>query len=143
MANLSVNLAAYLDGVSRRRWQYGTLDCCTFMADWLMACGCADPMRGRRGTYATYREYRTAIRSEGGLVRSCARRFAAIGLQEVDTARPGDVALVLAPSQIGRRVVMVATGGICVSPDMRVIVATDVSLVGAKLDTIKVWSIRG
>lgn len=91
------DLADYLDDVASRRWEPGALDCCTFMADWLVRLGLPDPMADRRGTYATEREYRKALRGEGGLVKSCASRFATIGLRKAREAKPGDVALVWTP----------------------------------------------
>lgn len=135
-------LADYLEAVSRRRWQYGSLDCCTFMADWLVANGLPDPMADRRGTYSTQREYRSAIRSEGGIVASCVNRFAAVDLKETGAPKAGDVALVLAPARMGRRIVMVPTGSICTSPTMRAVVAPDVRLAGAALPTIRAWGFQ-
>lgn len=139
-----IKLAQYLDEVTTGRgWQYGSLDCCTFMADWLVVLGFEDPMADRRGAYSDRSGYRRLMRSEGGIVTSCARRFAAVGLCETALAAPGDVALVRAPARFGRRIVMVATGAICTSPVMRALVTPDLGLVGARLETIKVWSIHG
>ncbi|WP_244430943.1 DUF6950 family protein [Bradyrhizobium liaoningense] len=138
-----MTLADYLDAATKRSWHYGTLDCCTFMADWLVALGFQDPMADRRGQYSTRDEYRDLMRSEGGIVASCSRRFGSIGLRETVSPAAGDVALVLAPAPLGRRVVLVATGSICTGPVMRALVTSDVGLVGAKLETIKVWSIHG
>lgn len=138
-----MTLAAYLEKVTLRHWQYGSLDCCTFMADWLVESGLPDPMADRRGTYSTRREYRSAIRSEGGILASCSKRFAAVGLKEASAPEAGDVALVLAPARMGRRIVMIPTGSICTSPTMRAVVAPDVRLAGAALTTIKAWAIHG
>ncbi|WP_247366847.1 hypothetical protein [Bradyrhizobium sp. 18] len=113
------------------------------MADWLVSNGLHDPMADRRGTYSTRREYRNAIRSEGGILASCVRRFAAVGLKESDEPKAGDVALVLAPARMGRRIVMIPTGSICTSPTMRAVVAPDVGLAGAPLTTIRAWAIHG
>lgn len=136
-------LSWYLEEVTKRRWQYGSLDCCTFMADWLVENGLPDPMADRRETYSSQREYRNAIRSEGGIVASCSKRFSAIGLKEAVTPKAGDVALVLAPARMGRRIVMIPTGSICISNAMRTVVAPDVGLAGAVLTTIKAWAIHG
>lgn len=136
-------LASYLEAVSARRWEYGALDCCTFMADWLVMNGRPDPMADRRGAYSTRSEYRRLMRGEGGILASCCSRFGAVGLKETRSPQPGDVALVLAPTRIGRRVLMVPTGSICLSPLMRVVVAPDVALAGAVLPTIKAWSVNG
>lgn len=135
-----MTLSLYLESVATRRWQYGALDCCTFMADWLVTAGMPDPMVDRRGQYANRVEYRRLMRSEGGVVASCTRRFAAIGLRETLNPKSGDVALVLAPAKFGRRIVMIPTGSICTSSTMRAVVAPDVGVVGATLKTIKAWS---
>ncbi|MBN8987412.1 MAG: hypothetical protein J0H42_04150 [Rhizobiales bacterium] len=113
------------------------------MADWLIANGLPDPMADRRGAYSTRREYRSLIRSEGGIITSCARRFKAVGLFETNAPQSGDVALVLAPTRIGRRVVMASTGSICTSPSMRAVVAPDLALAGAPLFTIRAWGFHG
>lgn len=137
-----MTLSDYLSGVLRRRFGYGDLDCCTFMADWLVACGLPDPMADRRGTYASRKEYRAAIRSERGLVASCGRRFSDIGLRETATAKPGDVCLVRTPALFGRRVVWIATGAIVVSDKLRAVVTPDAGLVVAPAHTLLIWGMR-
>jgi len=142
---LVTSLGHYLAGVTRRRWGYGSLDCCTFMADWLMARGLPDAMADRRGTYASRREYRAAIRSEGGIVASCRARFARLGL--VETAQPGhgDVALVLAPFAVRRdgRVVSAPVGAICLGRGARAVVTPDKGLVIYPLATVAAWRVAG
>ncbi|MBR0695942.1 hypothetical protein JQ553_22280 [Bradyrhizobium lablabi] len=134
-------LADYLDDVAARRFAFGTLDCCTLMADWLVRLGWPDPMADRRGTYATFRQYRSAIRREGGLVRSCATRFAAIGLAETAEPLPGDVCLVLAPLTVRKgRAVVGPTGAIYLSTALRTVVTSDSGLVMADLKVLRAWS---
>lgn len=135
-------LSDYLTGVLRRRFGYGDLDCCTFMADWLVASGMQDPMADRRGSYATKREYRAAIRSEGGLIASCRRRLSEIGLREIETAVPGDVALVMAPLTVRRSgsVVWAPAGAIVVSDKLRAVVTPDAGLVVAPANTLLIWT---
>ncbi|QOG20469.1 DUF6950 family protein [Bradyrhizobium sp. SEMIA] len=90
-------LSDYLDEIAGRTCAYGALDCATLMADWLMRNGWPDAMSDRRGTYVSEREYRAALRSEGGMLASCRRRFASLGLRETADPVEGDPAVVLAP----------------------------------------------
>jgi hypothetical protein len=133
-------LAEYLAEVTGRRWQFGSLDCCTFMADWLVRLGMPDPMADRRGTYSTHRQYRTLLNSEGGLLASCERRFTAIGLEIRANADVGNVAIVLAPAMVRHgRVISVPAGAICVSGPMRAVITPDRGLVIAALPTLRVY----
>lgn len=142
-AGHGADLGAYLGAVLRRRFAYGSLDCCTLMADWLVARGLPDPMADRRGKYATHAEYRAAVRAEGGLLQSCRRRFAAIGLVETARPRPGDVGLVRAIARLGgRRLVRIATGAICLSERVQVVVTPDAGLVGAELEILQAWTVK-
>lgn len=137
-------LAQYLAAVTKRRWQYGALDCATFMADWLVALGFADPMADRRETYSAQGQVRLAIKSEGGMIASCEARFAGIGLRTTDLPAIGDVALVMAPYGIRKgSVLRRATGAICVSTHLSAIV-TDSGLMccdQVRLPRLKVWAI--
>jgi hypothetical protein len=132
-------LALYLDEATRSHH-----DCCTFMADWLIKNGLPDPMGDRRGTYFNRREYQRLISGEGGVLASCDRRFAAIGLQETLAPKAGDVAIVRAPiaSKCGFPI-FGATGAICVSETMRAVVASDLALAIAGLEIIKAWTFHG
>lgn len=134
-------LSLYLGEVVRRRFAFGAMDCCILMADWLIARGLPDAMADRRGAYASWREYRTLMRREGGIVASCRRRFAAIGLAERAEPVRGDVCLVHAPIVLGRRILWVPTGAICLSPDMSVIVTPDAGLVGAQMNVLHAWGL--
>lgn len=135
----AIHLSEYLETVTRRR-----IDCCVLMADWLVANGFPDPMADRRGTYSTKREYLRMLRSEGGLLASCLKRFSGIGLSETSDPGCGDLAVVIAPIWIkGGRPVTGQTGAICLSKTMRAVIASDASLAGAELLTIRAWKIHG
>lgn len=136
-------LAQYLASVARRSWGYGHLDCCTFMADWLMRRGLPDPMPDRRGTYATKQEYRAAIRSEGGIIASCRARFSKVGLVETDSPDAGDVALVLAPFATRRsgQIVMAPVGAICTRSDWCAVVTPDAGLVEFQPRFVAAWRV--
>lgn len=141
MAGLSVKgeLAEYLAEIAACGFALGELDCCTFMAGWLMRIGLPDAMADRRGSYATRAQYRAALRGEGGLAASCARRFAAIGLAAAERASPGDVALVQAPFAVRRgRALWRPTGAICVAVDRLAVVAS-AGLVISRFPVVASW----
>lgn len=140
MASIHLRLAAYLENASKRRWQYGAHDCCTFMADWIIASGLPDPMADRRGTYASVGEYRKLIKGEGGLLASCVSRFAAIGLQASEKPKAGEVALVMAPFAIRKsKLLWRATGAVCVSERMRAVVGSSAALTVAPFPIVRAW----
>lgn len=137
-----MHLADYLDAVAGRDCAYGCLDCAILMADWLVACGYADSMKDRRGTYASERQYRAAIRSEGGIVASCRRRFARLGLDLTQAPRPGDVALVLAPFARRRsRLLCRPTGALAIGGGCFAVLDWPRGLAAARLGLIAAWSV--
>lgn len=131
-------LAEYLAEVASQKFKFGTLDCCTLMADWLMVCGCPDAMADRRGAYSSREEYETLMASEGGIEKSCERRFSKIGLRVAERPAPGDVCLVRVPS-LGRASEI--TGALYVSERLRAVVSTDIGLVLAGLPVVRAWSV--
>lgn len=136
-------LTDYLASVSCRRWSPGDLDCCTFMAEWLMLRGCSDPMADRRGTYRDRFTFRRMLKSEGGIVQSCGTRFAAIGLHETTIPNNGDVALVMTPFAVRNgKVLMRPSGSICVAKDTFAVVTSDVGLViSQEIPFVKAWTL--
>jgi len=138
-----MQLSDYLAGVTRRRFAYGELDCCTLMADWLMQCGFADPMADRRGFYATREQFTALIESEGGIIKSCRRRFAALGLRRTRRPVAGDVCLVRAPvrADASGGVVWGPTGAIAVSDRLRAVITVDLGLLGAELEIVQAWQV--
>jgi hypothetical protein len=137
-------LADYLAAVARRPFRPGALDCCVFMADWILAVTGCDPIADRRGTYSSNREYRKMLREEGGFVTACAARAAAIGLRETDEPKAGDPMLVSAPIAVRHgKILRFPTGSICVSESMRAVISADRGLVIARddlLPTVKAWT---
>jgi hypothetical protein len=127
-------LSDYLASIATKRWGYGSLDCCTFMADWVLQRYGLDPMQDRRGTYSTRRQYRRALASEGGIIASCSARFQNAGFVETSIPKAGDMALVATPTP---------TGSICVTKDRFAIVTSDMGLLITKLPAIKVWTFNG
>lgn len=134
------DLHAYLEKVANRNGQ--PLDCCTFMADWLVESGLPDPMADRRGTYQTRGQQQQMLKSEGGIIATCSKRFFQAGLRETDTPKAGDVAIVMAPFAIRQgRVLSRPTGAICTSATMRAVVAVDVALAIAAIPTVRTWEL--
>ncbi|ULL01717.1 hypothetical protein FJV43_03580 [Bradyrhizobium sp. I71] len=133
-----MQLAIYLERVAGRDCAYGVHDCATLMADWLIARGYPDAMPDRRGTYATEAEYRAAIRSEGGMVAACRKRFARVGLAGVAQPAAGDVALVLAPNARGLRV---PAGAIAMDRGRVALLSWPRGVVVATLPVLAAWSV--
>lgn len=141
---MSMLLPGYLSSVASRRWSPGDLDCCTFMADWLIECGYADPMEDRRGTYKDKITFRRMLKSEGGILESCRTRFSAIGLGETSTPRNGDVALAMTPFAVRReQVLMRPAGAIVVSERAVAVVTPDAGLVISVLPIVRAWAVNG
>lgn len=140
---LVTSLGDYLGEVAKRRFEYGSLDCCTFIADWLMECGVPDVMSDRRGSYSTRDQFRAAMRMEGGIVKSCRARLSAVGLRETAAVKCGDVCLVRAPLSVEQNgcVRWGAAGSIVVSGDLRAVVTRDRGVVCAAMGTIVAWGV--
>jgi hypothetical protein len=82
-------LPAYIAG--GRSFAWGTNDCCTFAADWLVVLGKPDPMEGVRGTYQTAKEAMRLYRA--GLLDRVTERLG----EPMDNplcAQRGDIAVV-------------------------------------------------
>lgn len=140
-----MQLSQYLASVAGQHWLPGALDCCTFMADWLMSQGYPDPMADRRGTYSDKMTFRKMLKSEGGIVRSCESRFGKIGLRGTANLSSGDVALVMTPFAIRRgRVLSAPAGAICVKEKTFAVITSDIGLViTSELPFVAGWSING
>lgn len=140
-------LADYLASISRRRWEIGSFDCSTFVADWLRQSGFDDPMADLRGTYRIKREYLALIRREGGFVAMVSKRMASIGFKETIAPIDGDPVIVNAPFKIKRgRILRHAVGAICVGGNRRAVVTSDMGLLitdVVNLPDIKAWSLHG
>lgn len=105
MSALGDYLAAYGRGV----WNYGDQpgpkhDCCTFLADWVVACGYLDPMADLRTTYSTEAEA-DALARKPGLLRLASPRFARVGLARTKEPLCGDVAIIRRPTIDGAGIV--------------------------------------
>jgi len=99
-------------------------------------------MADRRGTYHNEEEFRTAIASEGGLIAACQKRFADIGLQEVDVPKDGDVCLVRSPVKSPIGIIWSATGSICIADKLKAVITPDLGIVMVNAGVIKAWSVQ-
>jgi len=93
-----MTLGEYLKA-PRPAWNWGTFDCCTWVAAWVIASGHADPMGFIRGRYATELGAIRAIRRGGGLAELWSRGMGDAGCMEVGTPRAGDVAVLSIPTE--------------------------------------------
>lgn len=64
---MAASLREYLAECSRRPFQWGTFDCCTFAADWIFTNTGWDPMADLRGRYSSEFGALRLIREAGGL----------------------------------------------------------------------------
>lgn len=90
----------YLDRATRRRWQWGRVDCTLFCGDWALAhCG-RDPGEGIRGTYSSADEAQSIVDRAGGIVAFIGQRLEAIGWERLYYPRlpqEGDIGVIEAP----------------------------------------------
>jgi hypothetical protein len=87
----------FLQRYASRRFQYGACDCCTFLADWILATGRnRDPAEGYRGTYNDEASCLAVLRAAGGLLRLVRYLAADFCLARVEpaTAPCGAIAVV-------------------------------------------------
>lgn len=144
-AAVVTELADYLAGLRKRRWQPGLLDCGVFMADWaLQLCG-RDPIADVRGSYHTERAFLRILRREGGFEKSCAARLAGAGFIETAMPMHGDLMTVLAPFARRRGAIQRRpTGAICVAGQLRAVITSDLGIVIAdneRLPMLKAWTL--
>lgn len=80
----------YIEATGGDAWQPGTVDCTTWVADWVLIRTGRDPFAAYRGTYS----------DEAGMAEKLARRTLAeaveadFGLPVTNEAQPGDVGVV-------------------------------------------------
>jgi hypothetical protein len=109
-------LGEYLAAQARGRWSHGDVpgvpkrDCCTFLADWLIACGYPDPMAFIRDAYTTEAEADELV-AKGRLLRLATRGFRSIGLAPTTEPVSGDVAILRRPSIDGGNAICAIRSG--------------------------------
>lgn len=85
------DLGAYLKLIGGQPWAWGTADCCTFPADWLVLCGMADPMAPWRGAYHSEEGCAALLDDAGGLMPLW---IEGLGPPHVDEPAIGNVGIV-------------------------------------------------
>jgi len=75
-------------------FRYGSADCLTWMAPWVLARRGVDPGTGIRETYSTEFGALRIVRKAGGMVPFLDGVFAPLGIVRAAAPRPGDVAVV-------------------------------------------------
>jgi len=100
-------LDAYVASVARTPFAWGSHDCCTLAADWVLACTGVDPMEPLRGTYRTSTGAQRILFANGGIEAMAGAALG--GVIATAFAQRGDV--VLAARSLGQ------TLGVCIGVD--------------------------
>lgn len=87
-------LGEYLEKLLGAQRQSGIHDCCTFPANWAIACGRADPMQLWRGVYSTDEEAEAIIAEAGDLSLLFAIGMDEAGIREVSDPETGDIGVI-------------------------------------------------
>lgn len=77
-----------------RPFAWGSLDCCLWAADWVLARSGRDPAAPLRGGYWTEAGAGELVRRAGGILALVSQHVAAIGLVEAADPAPGDLGVV-------------------------------------------------
>ena len=94
-----MGLGEYLEREAKRPWTWGSADCCTFAADWVLSETGHDPMAQWRD-YSTEADAELLIAEAGGLEAMWSEGLAPV-MSRVDTPSLGSVGLILVPDQFG------------------------------------------
>ena len=134
MSDKHTKLFQYLERRDAEPFKWGTMDCCTLAADWIVeAVGC-DVYVDFRGRYTTALGAARLFKPLGGLAAAVSQVMQANGFAEVEPkkAQRGDVALV---ETQGRHFVGICVGSKVALPSVKGIVFTT----GATV--LKTWRI--
>lgn len=135
------SLSAYLSRALRREWKWGDLDCFLFCADWIVERDGVDPAAEFRAAYHDVRAARRLMKVHGGIAALADRCLVGVGLRKIDVPSAGDVGLVTVfHRKIGRRLVFVPVGAICLGPKLWVIkTAVRGEMVARNFPLIQAW----
>jgi len=131
-------LRKYIAGAGSRRFAWGELDCCLFVADWVdRSCG-IDPAAGWRGEDSSAAEARRRARC--GFEAAMIDAMDMAGFARTEHPLPGDVAVVNGPI-VGRsgRVRVHPVGAIRTGRIWSV--KTMLGVVGAPFEVVAAWTI--
>lgn len=87
----------------RRPWEPGRTDCLLAIADWAVSRGYPDPAVDLRGTYDSEAGFEAIIAAAGGVVPLVQRCADFLGVKRVQTAKPGDAAVIGSMTAIQRQ----------------------------------------
>jgi len=136
-----MTVEAFLDGATRRRWQWGVLDCSLFCADAAMVVSGRDPGKGIRGTYSTEAEAMAIVAAAGGMEAFIGARLEAIGWRRWSYRdgpwRDFDIGVIDCPA--GALGLRTATPAIWWAEKRRWIARTPVGLISGKFMHKAVW----
>lgn len=135
--SLAPLLSDYLRTAAGKRFEWGRCDCLLFAADWIVRARGVDPAASVRGRYHSRREGIALLSNNGGIERLVSDALANAGMKVTDDPKPGDVALVLAPT--ADRVEPV--GAICVGVSSYAVMTVDCGLVVAPLQPVITWRV--
>lgn len=96
-------LGAFINRHLPEPFAWGRFDCCTFTADWVLACRGIDPMADLRLTYSNLFEMSRATSIGPGRwfmtdpVGVIGPRMEAAGMKQCELAARGDVAVIMHP----------------------------------------------
>ena len=127
-----MRVGEYIAPAARRPWAWGTDDCCTFAAGWVLERGLPDPMAFIRGSYDTARGALRSIKEGGGMLPLWRRGMADAGIEEATEPDEGALGVLLLPLRrpvgmlhtvglyTGTKWVMRMRSGIHATPDVTV-----------------------
>jgi hypothetical protein len=93
--HIQMTLVEYLRDGARRPFAWSDCDCCTWAADWVVACCGVDPSAPLRSRYKTALGAQRHISRAGSLLALIADHMAIAGLPETDNPQPGDLGIVV------------------------------------------------
>ncbi|MCM2455297.1 hypothetical protein HGO37_07870 [Rhizobium sp. CG4] len=96
-------LADFFRAYERKPWQPGQVDCCLFVASWLIWLGHPDPAQDWRGSYDSDEGFRAIIGKAGGLVPLFEQCAVKIRAKRVQCPSVGDVGVIGSQANIDRQ----------------------------------------
>lgn len=91
------DLSSHIRRGDAEPFEFGRLDCCLWVADWVKLQTGFDPAADWRGQYSTRDEYRHLLLTRGNLIRVATRAMQQIGATPIlpADAKPGDVGVIM------------------------------------------------
>ena len=131
-------LDEYLDAVLTQPWAWGTMDCCTFAAGWIIARTAHDPLGAHRG-YSTSAGARRIIAMHGSLLGLVSHQMAECGFARTDRPEHGDIGLVELPEVSGA--MNLCGASVVIMHTTRWIGRAEEGLFGGDFEPVAAWRI--